>query len=242
MPSGARARWERRTPDASPPHAGSLVASTARTRHGGTGDEPRLASRLRLDWWWIAILAICAAFQIYRGAPVDGAFFLAAGAALLADAAGLLTALDRYPLPRVHLAAQIALGAVAVAVVTFAPQFGVADAVVVCAIGATAMILAWRDDTPVSEHVPNRAERPRDGLGRTVRRSAVLWASAGVFLCLWELSSFFLAMPSPAAEFEHPPLSDLLEPLIANPVGRAVCAALWVITGAALLRRGRGRE
>jgi len=46
-------------------------------------------------------------------------------------------------------------------------------------------------------------------------------------------------MPSPAAEFEHPPLSDLIEPLVANPFGRAACAALWLLAGAALLRRGR---
>ena len=68
----------------------------------------------------------------------------------------------------------------------------------------------------------------------------MLWAAAGVALCLWELASFFLAMPSPAAESAHPPLSDLIDPIFANPLGRAGCAALWLLAGAALLRRGRG--
>jgi hypothetical protein len=196
--------------------------------------RPAVAARLRRDWWWIAILLICGGFQIYRGAPIDGAFFLAAGAALLADAAGLLSSIARYRLPRLHLIVQIVLGTFAVAVITFAPQFGIADLVVVGVIGATAILVAWRDDDLVEE--------PKDedaSLRRALRRSAILWSVAGVALCLWELSSFFLAMPSPQAELAHPPLSDLIDPIVANPFGRALCAAAWVLGGAMLLRRGR---
>ena len=200
----------------------------------------RFAARLRRDWWWIAILVLCGSFQIYRGAPIDGAFFLAAGVALLADAAGWLTLLDRYPLPRLRLAAQVALGAIVVAVITFAPQWGVADLAVVCVVGTTALIVAWRGDgMPTTDLRPERADDEAEAVRHAVRRSAVLWAAAGVFLCLWELSSFFLAMPSAAAENAHPPLSDLIDPIVANPAGRAVCATLWIVGGAALLRRGR---
>lgn len=205
-----------------------------------SGARSRFAARMRLDWWWIAILGICGAFQIFRGAPIDGVFFLAAAAALLADAAGWLTRLDRYPVPRVHLAVQLALGAVAVAVIALTPQWGVADLVVVGVIGATALVLAWGDDGRASS--AHRLEPADDGAmqrRRAVRRSAALWAAAGVVLCLWELLHFFLAMPSPTAEFDHPVLSDLIDPIVANPFGRALCAALWVIGGAALLRRGR---
>ena len=56
---------------------------------------------------------------------------------------------------------------------------------------------------------------------------------------LLELLHFFLAMPSPQAEWDHPVLSDLIDPVVANPIGRAVCATLWILGGAALLRRGR---
>ena len=216
-----------------------------------TARWPRFVSRLRLDWWWIAILVICGSFQIYRGAPVDGAFFLGAGAALLADAAGWLAKADRYRLPRVRFAAQVALGAIAVAVITFAPPWGIADVLVVGVVGVTALIVGWRDDEqfppgafrsgslsprPAGE---NRADGQAGELRRAARLSAVLWACAGVFLCLWELSSFFLAMPSAQAEADHPPLSDLIGPIVANPVGRAACVALWLAGGAALLRRGR---
>ncbi|MGN6126426.1 MAG: hypothetical protein ACTHON_07660 [Humibacter sp.] len=199
--------------------------------------QPGFAARMRLDWWWIAILVLCGSFQIYRGAPVDGVFFLAAGAALLADAAGWLRFLSRYPLPRVRLAVQLTLGIIAVAVIAFAPQFGLADLITVAVVGATALIVAWRDDPPTA--VGPTSEREDVVLRRALRRSAMLWAAAGVFLCLWELASFFLAMPSASAEFDHPPLSDLIDPIVANPIGRGACAALWLLAGAALLRRGR---
>ncbi|MHA7985837.1 hypothetical protein ACX9R5_08520 [Rathayibacter sp. CAU 1779] len=187
------------------------------------------AARMRLDWWWIAILALCGSFQIYRGAPVDGVFFLVAAFALLADAAGWLSRLDRYPLPRVSLVVQLVLGALAVVVIAFTPQWGLLDVIIVAVVGATAVIVAWRDDDATGA----------PALRRPVRRAAVLWASVAVFLCLWELASFFLAMPSPQAEFDHPPLSDLIDPVVANPLGRGACAALWLLAGAAFLRRGR---
>lgn len=204
---------------------------------------------MRLDWWWIGILVLCGSFQIFRGAPVDGVFFLAAAAALTADAAGWLAALDRYPVPRLHLAAQLALGAIAVAFIALVPQFDVVDLVIVSVVGATALIVGWRNDgienltdaTPSGRAADSTtsAARGRGALSRPVRRSAMLWAAAGLFLCLWELASFFLAMPSATAEFEHPPLSDLIDPIVANPFGRAACAALWLLAGAALLKRGR---
>ena len=221
-----------------PPREGDRRDGDTRSERAAARRSARFATRLRLDWWWIAILVLCGSFQVYRGAPVDGVFFLAAGAALLADAAGWLSALDRYPLPRVHVAVQLTLGALAVAVITFAPQFGLAAFLTVAVIGATAIIVAWRDDGLARSSRAQR-EQPDRVLRIALRRSAVLWACAGIFLCLWELASFFLAMPSPTAEFEHPPLSDLLDPLVANPFGRAVCAALWLLAGAALLRRGR---
>lgn len=219
-------------------------SSSRRPQRGRLRDarnrRARFVTRLRLDWWWIAILLICGSFQIYRGAPIDGAFFLAAGAALLADAAGWLRRLDRYPLPRLHLAVQIVLGVLAVAVITLAPQWSVADLVVVCVIGATAVIVSWRGDDiyPVDTEAERSVEQA-EALRRAAVRSAVLWACAGVFLCLWELLHFFLAMPSPQAEWDHPVLSDLIDPIVANPIGRAVCATLWILGGAALLRRGR---
>lgn len=200
----------------------------------------QVAARLRMDWWWIAILVICGSFQIYRGAPVDGVFFLGAGLALLADAAGWLGALDSYRLPRVRRAVAVTLGVIVVAIITFAPQWGLADLVVVGVVGATALIVAWRnDDTSAMQTPEERSADESSALQRAMRRSAVLWAAAGIFLCLWELFMFFLARPSAAAEAAHPVLSDLIDPIAANPLGRAVCAAVWIVSGVALLRRGR---
>jgi hypothetical protein len=195
------------------------------------------AARMRRDWWWIAICTLCGGFQIYRGAPVDGIFFLVVAAALFADAAGWLRALDRYPFRHLALGMQLALGLIAVAVITFAPEFGPADLIIVSLIGVTAVVVAWRDDDLLGP-----SSRTNDALvRRAMRRSAIAWSIGGVALCLWELASFFLAMPSARAEYNHPPLSDLIDPLVATPFGRAICAALWLLGGAMLLQRGRSR-
>lgn len=194
---------------------------------------------MRLDWWWITILVLCGSFQIYRGAPIDGVFFLGAGLALLADAAGWLRRIDAYPLPRVNLAVLIVLGVVVVAIITVTPQFSVADVATVSVIGATALIVAWRDAPPRPKGDASSSSDDGASLAKALRRSAWLWAATGVFLCLWELSSFFLAMPSAQAENDHPPLSDLIDPIVANPIGRAILAAVWVAAGIGLLQRGR---
>jgi hypothetical protein len=226
------------------PRADGQAAAAA---PGALGFVPRL----RVDWWWIAILALCGGFQIYRGAPVDGVLFLVAAAALTADAACWLSRFDRYPLPRVALAVQLALGLVVVAIVAFTPQFSAADLVVVSLVGLASIVTAWRGEDRLADEPwePRQARAPMPGgpaerhaaLRRALRRSAVLWAAGGVVLCLWELAAFFLALPSAQATYEHPPLTDLVEPLLATPAWRAITAALWLLAGAALLQRGRRR-
>jgi hypothetical protein len=241
--------------NSTPPAHGSHGSPRRASPRGSAGTRGAgFAARIRLDWWWIAILVLCGSFQVFRGAPIDGVFFLAAAVALTADAAGWLATVDRYPLPHLHVAAQVVLGTIAVVIIAVVPQFDVVDLVVVSVIAATTLIVGWRDDgarlvvgtgdsggtgSSGSSDGTGASGSRRPSLTRPVRRSAILWAGAGVFLCLWELASFFLAMPSAAAEFDHPPLSDLVDPIVANPFGRALCAALWLLAGAALLKRGR---
>jgi hypothetical protein len=108
--------------------------------------------------------------------------------------------------------------------------------VIVVGIGLSIIPFAWPNHA--SSSTDASVARP-DTPSRAIKRAAVLWSILGVSLCLWELGSFFLGMPSPTAEYAHPPLSDLIGPLLDDPFGRAVGAALWLLGGAALLRRGR---
>jgi hypothetical protein len=197
-------------------------------------NSARIRSRTLRDAPWIGILALTSGFQFFRGAPADGVVFAAAAAALIVDLTGALrfARTARQP-PRV---VAFSVGVVIVALLTLLPRYSFADGAIVVGIGLSVIPFAWPNHASSS---PDASVAHADQPSRAIKRAAILWSILGVSLCLWELGSFFLGMPSPTAEYAHPPLSDLIGPLLDDPFGRAVCAALWLLGGAALLRRGR---
>lgn len=179
---------------------------------------------------WIGILFLTGAFHFFRGAPVDGVIFLLAGLALTTDALGLLG----RPLTSWRLSARVAvpLGLLAGVILAAAPRYGVADTVTVSLLGLILLPAVW----PQPDASPADDEQ-RETAG--IRRAGILWSCVGVVGCLWEVLAYFLGLPSVAAEYTHPPLSDLIGPLLDTMPGRAICVALWLLGGYALLRRGR---
>lgn len=199
--------------------------------------------RLALTWPWAAILLITSGFQFGRGAPIDGIVFAGVSIALLLDAAvgpglrrrqsvsnvrrpaRLRLRLPTDPFPR---RLTVVVGAAAAAIVGFAPSFAPITGALVVLCGVLAMSIAWPHD---------RAMHPLDAASG---RSAGIWAVLVIALCAWEVVNFFLGLGSAHADWEHPALSDLLAPLLAQPPLRAVGFAIWLLSGAALLRRGLG--
>jgi hypothetical protein len=176
---------------------------------------------------WTLILVITGLFQLFRGAPIDAAFFLAVAALLLADAAGWL----RLSGPARPRAAWLLLAAIPLAVaLVIAPRHGVAEGLIVSAIGLTVLIFAWGS--------PDAAAR---SMSPPVRRAAILWGVVGVVCCLWEVVSFLLGLPSAEAAIAHPSISELFDPLLDSFEGRAAFTVLWLLLGVSLLRR-RGRR
>ena len=176
---------------------------------------------------WIAILAITGGFQFYRDAPVDATIFCLLAAALLAD---LLGAFRRVPLRNVALHRALMLGSAVIAagLLAFSPRHGVIDAAVVAIAGLLALLVAWPDHAgDVSAPLP-----PSRGFVRT----AWLWAGVLLAICFWELAMYILGSVSGRSAF--PALSDLLDPLVENPLGRILFVMVWVLAGIALLRRG----
>lgn len=198
---------------------------------------------LREDAPWITILCLTSGFQFFRGAPLDGAVFAAAAIALGLANLGLLQFVGSTRVARPVLG--YAVGALIVVVVALLPRFSLADGVIVIGVGLTAIPFAWSDQGrwPPYTRAKNGAVSGTDRASghsptRALRRAAILWSALAVALCLWELTAFFLGMPSAAAEYAHPALSDLIMPLLANPLSLGVGTALWLLGGAALLRRG----
>lgn len=175
---------------------------------------------------WTLILVITGLFQVFRGAPIDGAFFLVVAIVLMMDAVGWVGGPDRaQPRRGVMIGAAAVLGTLMV----IAPRHGVVEGLIVSAIGLSALFFAWPSPGAM------------DAAAAPLRRSAILWSLIGVACCLWEVSAFLLGLPSPAAQLTHPSISLLLDPVLDTPEGRVGFTALWLLGGIALLRRGHAR-
>jgi hypothetical protein len=180
---------------------------------------------------WVTILILTGGFQIYRGAPVDGAVFLAMAVALILDLSGVLPAMrDREWRPsRVILVC--VLGASAL-VLALTPRHGIGDGVAIAVSGILVFLVAWPQPD-------NRDAAGKQSWTPRLRRAATLWACVGIAVCLWELTMYFLG--TYVDRYAFPALSDLLNPLLDHPIGRILFAAAWLVGGVALMRRGRPR-
>jgi hypothetical protein len=177
---------------------------------------------------WIAILFLTGAFQFYRGAVADGIIFLAMAAALIVGETGILSRFDgRRWHPR-RIVVLVAL-AIAAGVLVFTPRHGLADGVVVGASGVLVFLVVW-------PNMPDDSEP--DPWSDRLTRSAVAWAILGIAFCIWELGMYFLGLNA-SGRTEFPALSDLLDPVLDNPVGRILAIVAWLAGGVALSRRGR---
>ncbi len=182
---------------------------------------------------WIAILAAIAVVQVIRGQPFDAAIFGVGTVVLVVDATGAVA--PRRKRPSIRLSVFIAAAAVIAAVLAVVPRHGLVAGIAVGAVGVAAVPLAWllpprrdRDDEPDLRRV-------------RVRRAAIGWASVALVMCLVELWSFLMGRLTTQAKGEHPAISELLDPLLNDPIGRLVFAAAWHGLGILLVTRGRRR-
>jgi hypothetical protein len=118
-----------------------------------------------------------------------------------------------------------AVGALSLAVVVFAPASSTGIPAVVGLVGAAMLLVAW----------PN-PPRPPGRPAPRVRRAAYWWAGVVLFLCIWELGTYFIDRFSPGGEAVFPPLTDLLQPLFDSDSSRWFMTGLWLVACGTLLR------
>jgi len=178
---------------------------------------------------WVVILVLTAGFQFYRGAVADGIVFLAMAVALIVDLTGIFPAFkSREWRPSRIITVLVLAGAAAVLALT--PRHGLPDEIVLIVSGVLVFLVAWPDHEVAEKEWNAR-----------MRRTAALWAGVGIAFCLWELTMYFLGTYVDSGRNAFPALSDLLDPLLQNPVGRVIFVAAWLLGGVALARRGRER-
>jgi hypothetical protein len=207
--------------------------SERRSENEQVATEPERAVPAWRSLPWIAILAITAFVQFVRAAPLDGVVFAVIAVALLVDAVGLGPRLRPISRPGMLPVLVGALAAAALLILT--PRHGVVDGIVLVVVGAAAAPVAWAGLQPGRE----RTRGPRPGGAAEVRRTAILWAAAGVATCLWELTSFVLGRALPEQKAQHPAISDLLDPALHQFWFRALFVVGWLALGLALMNRGR---
>ncbi|HEX4442605.1 MAG TPA: hypothetical protein VHZ81_03450 [Galbitalea sp.] len=195
------------------------------------GQDIRVRRRIRITIAaWITILILTGAFQLYRGdAITDGVVFLAMAAALIVGETGVLSRLDGKLLKPRRLVVAIAL-AVDAGTLVFTPRHGMFDGIVIAVTGVLVFLVAWPNG-PVSNEGPE-PWTPR------MSRAAIAWAILGLAFVLWELAMYFLGYGQDGRT-AFPALSDILDPVLNNPIGRFLGTVAWLAGGAALMRRGR---
>jgi hypothetical protein len=185
---------------------------------------------------WTVILVITGCFHLYRDAIADAVIYFLVAAALALDAAGVLRFGHRSAVVQRLPRSLLAIGSAVLALpLVLAPLYGVVDTLVVVVVGVVVLALAW-PESPRASRPP--VQRAGDAT-RARRRSAILWSCVGLFFCGWELGAYLLGRPSAAAEQMFPPLSDLIDPVVEQVLGRTLLVVGWFAAGIALVRRGR---
>lgn len=178
-------------------------------------------------WAWTTILFLIGGFQLYRGAIPDGVVFLVLALALVLDNVGWMPRFREWPRRVSRLLVLIAVSAAAI-VLAVTPRHGLPDEIALVVSGVIVLLVVW----------PGRpTENP--AMTRRIARTAILWAAIGIAVCLWELAMYFLGTYAAGGRGSYPALSDLLDPLVQNPIGRVIFVAAWLLGGVALTRRGR---
>jgi hypothetical protein len=190
---------------------------------------------------WILILILTAGFQLYRGdAIADGIVFLSMAVALIVGETGILRSLDgRMIKPRRFIVAIVL--AVDAAVLVLTPRHGYADGIVIAVTGVLVFLVAWPNDAPSDGAPTDEAAgeaAAREPWTPRLTRAAIAWAILGIAFCAWELAMYFLGYGQDGRT-AFPALSDILDPVLDNPIGRLLGAAAWLAGGIALTRRGR---
>jgi hypothetical protein len=177
---------------------------------------------------WLVTLGIMAAFQFWRGAPIDGVVFAAVTLGLLiergvrmrrvAESAPAPASASAPGAPRLALIVGAAIAAgLAIAL---GPRTGPTSILVVVALGVAAVALVW-----------HRGPEPSTRTAEAHRRSRRVWATIAIALCLWEAAAYVLSVTVPRGWIGFPTVSLLLEPVVDNGWTRAVLIAAWLSAG-----------
>jgi hypothetical protein len=187
----------------------------------GVGEKFKLSVQ-RLNPW-TPLFAFVALFQLLRGANFDAIYFSVVVLILLVDSWKAFP--YSFPKrPNIGLLGASLFSLMFGLLLFLAPRKSPFE--IALMIGAFLLVLGlvwYKDSGPIPEST------------RAMNRSKWLWITVGVLINLWELFSYVANDVTGNSE-EFPTISVLMSPVMADPIGRVLFLALWLMSGLTLLR------
>jgi len=177
---------------------------------------------------WVVIFTGTAIFHVWRGSLEDVLIFGSAAVLILLHVFGL-TKFGFRTQPKIPVWLIASTVIVSAALLFFSPRHEIVNFLVLLVfIPIGIALLMYRD-----------SER-QEPASPTVRRSRLLWGVWAVSFALVELYAYVFSKLTKDLE-SFPTISVLLDPVLDEPLGRAVFVAIWLISGVYLFGVRRKR-
>jgi hypothetical protein len=175
----------------------------------------------RASTLWIITFFTGTIFQYWRGSQIDTLVFATVTALLL------LASYEVFNLPIVEdtsLITSIGILCICTMVFMLTRIHSIPSAISYLALVPLLLKNLWRSDSKRTE-----ASTP------AIRRSSRVWFTIGLLTCLTELGNYFAA-DATHNDKVYPTLTVLVDPFVANSVGKLLFVFLWAIVGVGLFR------
>ena len=178
-------------------------------------------AKLRGPVLWLVVFIGGAAFQLWRGSPVDTLVYVSV--ALLVT----LAVQERLRTPEfsaTRFATAVSILLVATLVFILFPIHSWPTAVFYLLLVPVLLRIIWQKESA-----------PSQDSTMAMRRSSKIWFAIGSLTCICELGNYF------ASDITHndkafPTLTVLLDPIVADKVGKVIFVTVWAVIGAGLFR------
>lgn len=177
--------------------------------------------KLRSVALWLVVFICGAAFQLWRGSPIDTLVYSTV-ALLVILAVQKRIRTPEYDATRFVIAVSPLL--LLTSVFIFFPIHSWIVATFYLLLVPVLWRIFWQKE---STSLPKST--------KAERRSSVIWFVIGTLTCIFELGNYF-ASDITHDDKSYPTLTVLVDPIVANSWGKVAFVVVWAATGAGLLR------
>ena len=168
---------------------------------------------------WVVVFLGTAVFHFWRGSVADAAIFSLASILVWSQVFGFTDfGLAKRPaVGRGWLAGVVIVSAWSL---YFSPRHGLQNVITLVLIAVAGLALLWYRDP--ADPAP---------LTQSIRRARLTWALWAFCFTVVELVAFVYGYLNPAEDDNLPTISAVMDPILDQPLGRAIFVAIWLALG-----------